>query len=93
MPTFQLGFYLFEGKAARGEQDEGVIEQVGSFGDDALIALPLDGQNHFYGFFTNFFDDLIFAHFEKLGGVRRVGGISLAVLDDGLEGMEKGHFL
>jgi hypothetical protein len=32
-----------EGEAALGEHDEGVVEQVGDFGDDALIALAFGG--------------------------------------------------
>jgi hypothetical protein len=79
----EFGFEVGEGEVAVGEEDEEVVEEVGRFFDEALVALAFGGEDEFDGFFADFFDDFVFAGGEEVGGVGVGGGLVLTSLNDG----------
>jgi hypothetical protein len=88
MSPVEFGLHIGERQPTHGEEDEGVIEEVGDLGDDALIPLPLDGENNFHGLLPHFLDDLVLACGEQASGVRAGRRILAAGEDDFKKPME-----
>src|SRR5438270_9625280 len=51
--AMQLARHVFEGDVARGQPDQRVEEQIGRFGDDALLRSGGKLRCQFIGFFAN----------------------------------------
>ena len=59
VPLCQFMAYLIPGEVLGDKQHKQVVDEIGAFFDDALVALALVRQNHLNRFFPNFFDDLV----------------------------------
>jgi hypothetical protein len=77
----EFGFEVGEGEVAVGEEDEEVVEEIGRFFDEALVALAFGGEDNLDGFFTDFFDDFVFTGREEVAGVGVGGGLVFALFD------------
>jgi hypothetical protein len=81
------------GEAAVGEEDKGVVGEVGDFFDEAFLALGFGGEDDFYRFFAYFFKDFILTFFEEVVGVGTFDRVFLAIQDDVIEFGEGHSFL
>jgi len=48
--ALQLGEDMIGSQVALGQQHQTMIGQIGQFGNNAFVSLPLDRENHLNGF-------------------------------------------
>lgn len=92
MSSSQLFFHLLQCHPLFRQHDEGVVEQICRFFDEALFVLPFRGDDDFDGFFADFLDDAIFSAGEEAGGVGAFGEVGFAGLDEVGEFVKHGCF-
>lgn len=90
MSPIEFGLHISERQSARGQKNEGVVEEVSDLGDDALVSLPFDGEDDFHSLLSHFLDDLVFTCHKQSGSVRAGGWVFLPRANDFKEAVE-GH--
>ena len=85
MAALQLGEDFLEGDVELDEEDEGVYEEVGDFGDLPLAGFVEGGDDHLEGFFAKFLGDAGGAGGEELGRVAVRRAADAAVDQDFLQ--------
>ena len=74
MPLLQLFRNVFEGDAHVDHEDGEMVDEVGDLEDGLFTAAAFAGDDDFGGFFAHFFQDLVDAFVEKIGGVGTLFG-------------------
>jgi hypothetical protein len=74
-------FYIMPFQIAGGEKNQAVVDHIGHFVDDPVIAFAGCGDNDLHCFFADLLEDFAFAFLKQLGGVGTGRWIGFAALD------------
>ena len=81
MAALELVEDFFEGNVQFNEEDEGVDEEVGDFGNLALAGFVEGGDDDFEGFLTDFLGDAGGPGREEFGSIAAFGAADAALAE------------
>lgn len=89
MSFLKFAGQVFDAMALGRQEDDEVIQQVGTFIDEAVVRAVAGLDDRFHGFFAHLLCHLVDAGAEEAGGVGTFGHFFVASADEVLQGLEK----